>query len=411
MKKIISIILCLACSFCFFSCSSESIPENAIKSTDEIKDIVEIEMKVENFGTITLELYHNIAPITVENFVSLTLDKFYDGLTFHRIVDGFMIQGGDPDGNGTGGSDKQIKGEFSANGFYNPLSHTEGVISMARGSYSMDSASSQFFICLSGNYTTSLDGQYAAFGRVTDGMDVVKKIGDVDVVYNDYGTEKSVPKETVKIEYVRVTGTYEDTENKAGVTALREPENPDAAPIQVEMSVLNHGIITLELYPGIAPETVENFVNLVNEKFYDGLTFHRIVKGFMIQGGDPKGNGTGDSGKNIKGEFLANGFKNELSHDRGVISMARGSHSMDSASCQFFICDSSNYKSSLDGKYAAFGKVIDGMDVVDSIAAVEVDYDDYGREKSVPKETVTIEYIRVLSESEMIETTDESVTK
>ena len=130
---------------------------------------------VKDYGTITVELYPNVAPITVENFVYLAKKGFYDGLTFHRIIKGFMIQGGDPLGNGTGGSDKTIKGEFSGNGVNNPLKHTRGVISMARSS-DPNSASSQFFIMHED--APHLDGQYAAFGKVTEGMDVVDKIAN-----------------------------------------------------------------------------------------------------------------------------------------------------------------------------------------------------------------------------------------
>ena len=131
--------------------------------------------------------------------------------------------------------------------------------------------------------------------------------------------------------------------------------------------------IKLELYNDIAPITVENFERLVNDGFYNGLTFHRVISGFMIQGGCPLGNGTGNAGTHIKGEFLANGVVNNLKHTRGVISMARAA-APDSASCQFFIMHED--APHLDGNYAAFGKVVDGMDAVDEIAAVETDYGD-----------------------------------
>ena len=135
----------------------------------------------------------------------------------------------------------------------------------------------------------------------------------------------------------------------------------------VTITMDDGGVITLELYPNIAPETVNNFVSLVNKGFYDGLSFHRIIPGFMIQGGDPLGNGTGGPGYSIKGEFKSNGFRNDPRHERGVISMARA---MDpnSAGSQFFIMHAD--APHLDGSYAAFGKVIDGMGVVDSIASV-----------------------------------------
>ena len=132
-----------------------------------------VEMVIADYGTIKLQLDRTAAPITVDNFVKLVNEGFYDGLTFHRIIVDFMMQGGDPEGNGTGGSGTRIKGEFANNGWNNPISHVRGVISMAR-SYSYDSASSQFFI-MHQDYT-GLDGQYAAFGWVTEGMAVVDAI-------------------------------------------------------------------------------------------------------------------------------------------------------------------------------------------------------------------------------------------
>lgn len=145
-----------------------------------------VEIDVADYGTIALELDGDTAPITVENFLKLAKSGFYDGLTFHRIIDGFMIQGGDPQGNGMGGSDETIKGEFSANGVENDISHVRGVISMARNGYDMDSASSQFFIVQSDS--TFLDGQYAAFGHVTDGMEVVDAICKDTPVEDSNGT-------------------------------------------------------------------------------------------------------------------------------------------------------------------------------------------------------------------------------
>lgn len=147
-----------------------------------------VEITVKDYGTIAVELDGDAAPITVENFLKLAGDGFYDGLTFHRIISGFMIQGGDPLGNGTGGSDQTIKGEFSANGVENNLSHTRGAISMARSSAN-DSASSQFFIVHEDS--TFLDGQYACFGYVTDGMDVVDAICQAVPVTDNNGTVAS----------------------------------------------------------------------------------------------------------------------------------------------------------------------------------------------------------------------------
>lgn len=141
-----------------------------------MKDIVYAEIEMENGGMIKLELYHNIAPITVENFVKLAKEKFYDGLIFHRVISGFMIQGGDPNGIGTGGPGYCIKGEFAINGVKNDISHIRGVISMAR-SMSYDSAGSQFFICHADS--KFLDGQYAAFGKVISGIENVDAIASV----------------------------------------------------------------------------------------------------------------------------------------------------------------------------------------------------------------------------------------
>lgn len=132
-----------------------------------------VEIEIENYGTIKAELYADVAPITVTNFVNLAKEGFYNGLTFHRIITGFMIQGGDPLGNGTGGSETKIKGEFSMNGVANALSHTRGMLSMARSS-AYNSASSQFFIMHED--ASYLDGQYAAFGKVTEGIEIVDAI-------------------------------------------------------------------------------------------------------------------------------------------------------------------------------------------------------------------------------------------
>lgn len=143
------------------------------------------EIKIKDYGTLKVELDADTAPITVANFAKLANEGFYDGLTFHRIISGFMIQGGDPDGNGTGGSDETIKGEFSSNGVENNISHKRGVISMAR-SQDNDSASSQFFIMhQDGDY---LDGDYAAFGKVTEGMEIIDKICEETPVTDANGT-------------------------------------------------------------------------------------------------------------------------------------------------------------------------------------------------------------------------------
>ena len=200
MKKFLMLVLCAAMIFACASCAKDTSGDGTdTPGTDGEK--IMIEMMIKNFGTVKLELYPDIAPITVENFVNLAKDGFYDGLTFHRIFPDFMIQGGDPKGNGSGGSDKKIKGEFAANGVANNISHKRGVISMAR-SKSYDSASSQFFI-VHGD-STFLDGQYAAFGKVVEGMDVIDKVAGVECSYNPLDMGNTTPVDPPVIEYVKV---------------------------------------------------------------------------------------------------------------------------------------------------------------------------------------------------------------
>ena len=151
---------------------------------------------------------------------------------------------------------------------------------------------------------------------------------------------------------------YDVVGNEA--TLNYDTENPVVA-----LYIKNYGSVVIELYPDVAPNTVNNFISLVKSGFYDNNTFHRLMPGFVLQGGDPTGTGTGDPGYKIKGEFTNNGFENNLKHTKGVVSMARGSYSMDSAGSQFFIMlGTSEY---LDGDYATFGKVIDGMELVEAI--------------------------------------------
>lgn len=149
---------------------------------------------------------------------------------------------------------------------------------------------------------------------------------------------------------------------------------------KVTITMKDGGVMSGELYPDIAPITVENFKKLADEKFYDGLTFHRIIKGFMIQGGDPEGTGMGGPGYTIKGEFTSNGVQNDLKHTRGVLSMAR-TMDPDSAGSQFFIMHQD--APHLDGEYAAFGKITEGLDVLDRIASVKTNWSDQPWEEQV----------------------------
>ena len=161
----------------------------------------------------------------------------------------------------------------------------------------------------------------------------------------------------------------------------------------VTITMNNGDVIKVELYPEIAPNTVNNFISLINNKFYNGIIFHRVIKGFMIQGGCPQGSGVGDPGYSIKGEFSGNGFNNNLKHDRGVISMARAMNP-NSGGSQFFIMHKNSPH--LDGQYAGFGKVIEGIEVVDQIADVQTGFNDRPAEDVVIKEmtvdTFGVEY-------------------
>jgi peptidyl-prolyl cis-trans isomerase len=195
MKKIKKLLIITLILIAAVGCSKK---ENKMDNK-YLSGKINVLMQVKDYGDVKIELDADTAPITVTNFVKLVKNKFYDGLTFHRIMDGFMIQGGDPNGDGTGGSDETIKGEFEANGVKNNISHKRGVISMAR-SMNNDSASSQFFIVQQDS--TFLDKQYAAFGHVTSGMDVVDKIAKDANPTDDNGT---IPKnEQPVINYIKV---------------------------------------------------------------------------------------------------------------------------------------------------------------------------------------------------------------
>lgn len=171
-------------------------------------------------------------------------------------------------------------------------------------------------------------------------------------------------------------------------TSCSQKGDADMNSNKVKIELENGKSMVVELYPEKAPITVENFKNLVSEGFYDGLIFHRVIPGFVIQGGDPEGTGMGGSEKTIKGEFIQNGVANDLKHDRGVLSMAR-TMMPNSASSQFFICIEA--APHLDGGYAAFGKVIEGIEVVDEIAAVETDYNDKPLKDVVMKKVYMID--------------------
>lgn len=211
MKKILIAMVALMMVFAVTACgedsnsdtdtAAETTAESAAAGSEPAEGVGthHAEIDIADYGTVKLELDGDTAPITVQNFMDLAKAGFYDGLTFHRIIDGFMIQGGDPNGDGTGGSEKTIKGEFASNGVENNISHKKGVISMARAQ-DPDSASSQFFIVVADS--EFLDGDYAAFGRVTEGQEIVDQIAADAEPLDDNGTiekDKQPVIETIRI--------------------------------------------------------------------------------------------------------------------------------------------------------------------------------------------------------------------
>ncbi len=210
MKKIICAVLCVSLILFSFAACSDNGGANKVQSTptqsaepnapadSSIKkdNVHHVELTIRDYGTIKIELYPDEAPLTVENFISLAKSGFYDGIGFHRLDKDFVLQGGDPDGDGIGGSDKQIKGEFKANGVQNNISHKRGVISMARTG-DPNSASSQFFICLEDS--TFLDGSYAAFGYITDGMNIIDQVRDNTPESGSIPKDQQPVIETIKV--------------------------------------------------------------------------------------------------------------------------------------------------------------------------------------------------------------------
>lgn len=371
MKKFIYLLLVLLLAGCKTDTSDLPYAEYLDDNNPEV--IIDFN----GTGKITLQLFPEVAPNTVNNFLELAQDGFYNELIIHRVIEGFIIQGGDPLGNSTGDAGYTIAGEFTANGFENNLSHYRGVISMARNNI-MDSASSQFFIMHDDQ--PQLDGSYAAFGAIVDGFDTLDDIATVP-------TTNDKPDKDVSIKSIEINlngYTMQETVKVEPLTndfylpgEFRNEDNP-----QVKITFSDDQEIILELFPNEAPITVENFLMLVEEGFYDGITMHRIIEDFMIQGGDPDGNGTGGSDTQIKGEFKANGVNNSVSHVRGVISMARSS-SPNSGSSQFFIVHMDS--TFLDGQYAAFGAIVTGFEALDFYATVETDSNDMPLEEVVIK--------------------------
>ena len=328
-------------------------------------------------GKIVIMFLPTKAPMHVANFLDLAEKKFYDGTRFHRCIPGFMVQGGDPNSADLGKAGLWGTGGFMVDGKernvdaeFNDVKHLRGIVSMARSS-GPNSASSQFFI-MHAAYP-SLDGLYSAFGKVIEGMDVVDEIVKTGEASGKVDPGSAVVIKSVTVKTFPVTGTI--LAPAVVPLATQQSFTTDPKPDE-EVAVFrtDAGSFTLMFYPEVAPKTVANFKALVKEGFYDGTRFHRCIPGFVIQGGDPNSKdatkykdwGEGGHIVNGKEQTIPGEFGKVLRHWRGVLSMAR-SEDVNSASSQFFVCTADVFR--LDGRYAAFGRVVEGMDTVDKIVA------------------------------------------
>lgn len=250
-KKSALLLLILALSVLTIGCQKNVVPNAESQNNNSNSEITaaenkmpaaqikyanieqnpEVTMEIEDMGMIKIELYPQVAPTTVENFISLVSGEFYNGLTFHRVIPGFVAQGGDPEGTGLGGPDYSIKGEFSSNGVENNISHKRGIVSMAR-SQKPDSAGSQFFIVTDDAAASSLDGNYAAFGKVVEGMDVVDKIVNLDVV------RREVDEGLIQI----VDGVPYCTDEEEYIKQMTECDRPVNPPVITSATVDTFGV-------------------------------------------------------------------------------------------------------------------------------------------------------------------------
>ncbi|MDE6519391.1 MAG: peptidylprolyl isomerase [Ruminococcus sp.] len=397
-----------------------------------------IELTFKDYGTVKFRLFPEYADLGVENFIGLAEDGFYDGLTFHRIIKDFMIQGGDPLGNGTGG--KSLWGSTFDGGTDPHLIHLSGAVAYANSSTTA-SNTSQFYIVTGeeindetfemyssyGEYSFSdkakeaykqnggipyLDGNYTVFGQVFDGLDIIYQIQCKATDTNDK------PLDDVIIESVKVT-EYNGEELKWNISdydfddpTTHEVDNFTPPEIDDEIVVMNikdYGEVKIRVFPELIPQGSENFIELARQGYYDGLTFHRVIKDFMIQGGDPNGNGTG--GASIWGEKFDGGKYFNLIHAAGAVAYANSGATSTNGS-QFYIVTGKVYgKESLegltesakevystvggtpylDGNYTVFGQVIDGLDIIFKIQNVETDTTNDKPVEDVVIESMTVE--------------------
>jgi cyclophilin family peptidyl-prolyl cis-trans isomerase len=366
-----SILLLLISLLLIFnnSYSQQKSKKNNEMKEENLREVVILET---SYGNITIDFFENIAPKLVENFKNLTKSQFFDSIYFHRVIPGFVVQGGDPSTKGGGNRENAgmgQPGQPTVPAEFSNLSHKRGILSMARKGNDINSATSQFFICVAD--VGQLDGQYSVFGKVLEGMDVVDKI----VAAPRDGKDNPLESIFILKAYTKYLPLPEPEEN---VKPKNEPCNTDEI-VVLETSL---GIIKFGFYDKIAPKHTAQIKTLINEKFYDGTTFHRVIPNFMIQGGDPNSksldkstHGMGNSHlPNIPAEF------SKLRHIKGTVAAAR-SNDPNSANSQFFINVNDNFF--LDNQYTVFGEVIEGMDIAEKIVNVDRDERDNPNERVV----------------------------
>ena len=470
-RKALAFLMCIAAaSACVTSCgasntSSSSEVQASVTSEAESVDVANftapnkgdtiIIMNIKDYGAVKFRLFPEYAEKSVENFVELAKQGFYDGLTFHRVIKDFMIQGGDPAGNGTGGG--SVWGGKFDGGTDPHLIHAAGALAYANsGSTASDGC--QFYIVTGEVYSKEqldsmkqsgynlteqqeeiystaggapwLDGNYTVFGQVIDGLDVVFKAQNVDTDQSDMPIDQLII-ESVKVgeyngEEIRwyISDYDYEPETEAQTEATTQDKNVKAenftAPKEGETIVTMklEGYdqpVKFKLFPEYADKGVENFIELAKKGYYDGLTFHRVIKDFMIQGGDPEGNGMG--GESVWGGNFDGGTDPHLIHAAGALAYANSGSTATNGS-QFYIVTGEVYSDDeieelqsygyglsdsqieiystaggvpwLDGGYTVFGQVFDGLDVVFEVQNVDTDDNDKPN-KDVKIESMTVE--------------------
>ncbi len=476
LKKILAVLVCtFTMAMTFSSCGKEAdISDNSDKKSSDngsaddssVSDVsianftapekgdTVITMNIKDYGAVKIRLFPEYADKGVENFIGLAEKGYYDGLTFHRVINEFMIQGGDPNGNGTGG--ESIWGGKFDGGTDPHLIHAAGALAYAN-SGATSTNGSQFYIvtgkvCTESDienyrssgysiseeaekiYTTAggvpyLDGNYTVFGQVYQGLDIIFQIQQVTT---DTGNDK--PMKDVIIDSVTVDkydgeelqwyiSDYENYDAQSSTESETAPveevsvENftaPEQGDKIISMNIKDYGEVKFRLFPEYADKGVENFIGLAEQGYYDGLTFHRIIKDFMIQGGDPEGTGRG--GESMWGGSFDGGTDPHLIHAAGAVAYANSGSTSTNGS-QFYIVTGEKYSKEdleqyvnygynfsdeamdiystaggtpwLDGGYTVFGQVFDGLDIIFEIQQTETD------ENDKPLEDVIIESVKV----------------